>query len=84
MMRIPHSLTDEFSTDAFATIEQLSKTDHQFGKLAASYAEINEEIYRIESEVEPTTDEVLETLKKRRLLLKDEIVAFLKIRGHQV
>ncbi len=77
MMRVPHAPTDEFSTDA-STIEQLSKTDHQFGKLAASYAEINEEIYRIESEEEPTTDEVLETLKKRRLLLKDEIARFLK------
>ena len=32
---------------------------------------------RIESEEEPTTDEVLEKLKKRRLKLKDEIAAFL-------
>jgi hypothetical protein len=34
-------------------------------------------IYRIESEEEPTTDEVLERLKKRRLRLKDEIAAML-------
>lgn len=80
MMRIPHALTDEFSTDA-PIIEKLSRTDHQFAKIAASYTEINEEIYRIESEEEPTTDEVLEKLKKRRLLLKDEIAAFLKNQG---
>ncbi|MEK4032347.1 DUF465 domain-containing protein [Methylocystis sp. IM3] len=83
MMRIPHELGEEFAQDA-QIIERLSKTDHQFAKLAASYAEINEEIYRIESEEEPTTDEVLERLKKRRLLLKDQIAAFLKNRGHQM
>jgi Protein of unknown function (DUF465) len=38
---------------------------------------INSETYHIETEEEPTTDEVLETLKKRRLTLKDETAAFL-------
>jgi uncharacterized protein YdcH (DUF465 family) len=34
-------------------------------------------MYRIESEEAPTTDEVIEKLKKRRLKLKDEIAAIL-------
>ena len=76
MMRIPHELRDEFSQEA-QHIERLIKTDHEFGSLAARYEEINNEIYRIESEEAPTTDEVLERLKKRRLALKDEITAFL-------
>ncbi len=77
MMRIPHELRDEFSQET-KHIERLIKTDHEFGRLAARYEEINSEIYRIESEEAPTTDEVLERLKKRRLALKDEITTILR------
>jgi uncharacterized protein YdcH (DUF465 family) len=47
-------------------------------RLAVRYDEVNREIYRIESEEAPTTDEVLERLKKRRLRLKDQIAATLR------
>ena len=77
MMRIPHELRDEFPQEV-QHIERLIKSDHEFGRLAASYEEVNNEIYRIESEEAPTTDEVLERLKKRRLALKDEITAFVR------
>jgi uncharacterized protein YdcH (DUF465 family) len=76
MIHIPHELRDEFPQEA-QFIERLIKTDYGFGRLAASYDAVNRNIYRIESEEEPTTDEVLEKLKKRRLKLKDEIAAFL-------
>jgi uncharacterized protein len=72
MMRIPHELSEEFPGVA-QLLAQLTESDHQFGKLVASYNEVNLCIYRIESEEKPTTDEVLEKLKKRRLKLKDEI-----------
>ena len=62
MMRIPHELRDEFSQET-QLVERLIKSDHEFGRLAASYEEINHEIYRIEPEETPTTEEVLETLK---------------------
>jgi uncharacterized protein len=75
-MRIPHELRDEFSGEA-PLIERLKKTSHEFERLAAAYGEVNRHIWRIESEDEPTTDEVLEKLKKRRLLLKDDIAALL-------
>ena len=75
-MRIPHELQDEFPADA-AHIERLIKSNYEFGRLVTSYDEINRQIYRIETEDEPTTDEVLEKLKKRRLLLKDDIAAIL-------
>jgi uncharacterized protein YdcH (DUF465 family) len=55
----------------------LIRTDYRFGRLAASCDEVNHNIHLIESEEEPTTDEVLEKLKKRRLLLKDKIADFL-------
>ena len=75
-MRIPHELQDEFPSE-MPFIEQLTKTHYQFRRLAARYEKVNGNIYRIESEEEPTTDEVLERLKKRRLELKDEIATML-------
>jgi len=75
-MRIPHELPDEFPGQA-ALIERLTKTSYDFERLAAAYDEVNRHIWRIETEDEPTADEVLEKLKKRRLLLKDDIAALL-------
>jgi len=75
-MRIPHELPDEFPGEE-PFIERLTRTNHEFGRLAAAYDEVNRQIWRIESEEEPTSDEVLEKLKKRRLLLKDDIAAML-------
>ena len=71
-MRIPHELEDEFPGQV-SLIGRLTKTNYEFGRLAAAYDEVNRQIWRIESGGEPTSDEVLEELKKRRLLLKDDI-----------
>jgi uncharacterized protein YdcH (DUF465 family) len=75
-VRIPHELQDEFPEEA-PFIKRLAETNYQFRRVAARYDEVNRNIYRIESEEEPTTDDVLERLKKRRLRLKDEIAAML-------
>jgi hypothetical protein len=75
-MRIPHELPEEFPDEA-RFIEQLSRSNHEFQRLVADYNEINQQIFRIESEDEPTTDEVLQVLRKRRLKLKDDIAAML-------
>lgn len=76
MQRIPHELADEFPAEK-QLIERLTKTNYAFRRLAAAYDEVNRQIWRIESEQEVTSDEVLEKLKKRRLLLKDDIAAML-------
>jgi len=76
MIRIPHELRDEFPQEA-RFIEQLIETNHEFKQLATGHDEVNRNIYRIESEKQPTADEVLERLKKQRLKLKDEIAAAL-------
>jgi uncharacterized protein YdcH (DUF465 family) len=55
----------------------LSKRDHEFSQLTTQYDEVNRHIYRIESEDEPTSDEVLEDLKKWRFKIKDEIARVL-------
>jgi uncharacterized protein YdcH (DUF465 family) len=75
-MRFPHELQDEFPDQA-RLIERLTKTNYEFGRLTAAYDGVNRHIWRIESEDEPTTDDVLEKLKKRRLLLRDDIAALL-------
>jgi len=76
MMRIPHELQDEFPNETGFIARQL-KGNYQFRRLASRYDEVNREIYRIESGDEPTTDEILERLKKRRLKLKDEVAGML-------
>jgi uncharacterized protein YdcH (DUF465 family) len=75
-MHIPHELRDEFPQES-SLIERMIRTNYELRRLALRYDEVNRNIYRIESEEEPTTDEVLERLKKRRLKIKDEIKAIL-------
>ncbi len=75
-MRIPHELAEEFP-DQEPLIQRLAHTSYEFQRLASAYDEVNSHIWRIESEDEPTSDEALEKLKKRRLLLKDDIAAVL-------
>ena len=75
-MRFAHELKDEFSDQA-SLIEQLTSSNYEFGRLVAAYDQINRHIWRIESEDENPPDEVLEKLKKQRLLLKDDIATLL-------
>ena len=46
-MRFPHELRDEFPGQA-PLIERLTKTNYEFGRLAAAYDEVNRHIWRIE------------------------------------
>jgi uncharacterized protein YdcH (DUF465 family) len=82
-MRIPHELRDEFPQES-SLIERMIRTNYELRRLALRYDEVNRNIYRIESDEEPTTDEVLERLKKRRLKLKDEIKAILTKLGRRM
>ncbi len=82
-MHIPHELRDEFPQEA-SLIERMIRTNYEFRRLAARYDDINRNIYRIESGEEPTTDEILERLKKWRLKLKDEIAAILTKLEHRM
>ncbi len=75
-MHTPHELRAEFSDDE-RLVERLVRTNYLFRRLAARYEEVNSSISRIESEDLPTSDEVLERLKKRRLKLKDDIAALI-------
>ncbi len=76
MSHTPHELTEEFPSQIEA-LHALKLTDAHFRKLSDDYHELNREIHRIESEVEPASDETLEEKKKQRLLLKDQIAVML-------
>jgi hypothetical protein len=72
----PHELAAEFP-DKAETISKLKQTDAHFARLAERYHTVNREIHRIDTQVEPASDDTAEELKKERLHLLDQIVAIL-------
>lgn len=58
-------------------ITQLKHTDLHFTKLFELHNEIDQKIKNIETNVELGTDEEIETLKKEKLSLKDQLYAIL-------
>jgi uncharacterized protein YdcH (DUF465 family) len=77
MTHVPHDLHAEFPADT-ELLHRLKLADRHFQTLAQRYQDVNHQIHRVESEVEPGSDERLEGLKKQRLALVDEIAAMLK------
>ena len=54
-------------------IRDLKVGNAHFRRLFDEYHQVDREIVRIEGEIEPASDAVTESLKKRRLQLKDEL-----------
>ena len=73
MSHTPNDLRDEFP-EAVDVLHQLIHDAH-FAKLADTYHDLNREIHRIESDLEPASDARAEALKKQRLALLDDISA---------
>lgn len=67
-----HDLAEEFP-EHIDRIRSLVLTDGKFSKAVQAYGEVNLEILRIENELEPASDEHLESLKKKRLHQLDVI-----------
>ncbi len=76
MSHTPHELSAEFP-DKVAVISRLKQTDAHFARIAERYHEVNRAIHRIETEIEPASDQVAEALKKERLALLDQVAALL-------
>ncbi|PCI33193.1 MAG: hypothetical protein COB54_05470 [Alphaproteobacteria bacterium] len=72
MTHIHHTLAEEFS-EHLDKMHNMKLTNQYFVNLHEKYDKANEEINQIESGLEPTSDIFLEDLKKKRLVLKDEI-----------
>jgi uncharacterized protein len=76
MSHTPHELAEEFP-DMIDRIHELKESDNHFVRLVEEYHEVNRSIHRIETRVEPASEEVEQALKLRRLRLKDEIARML-------
>lgn len=83
MSHVPHELHEEFP-EAANTLHALKTSDAHFARLADEYHTVNREVHRIETDVEPASDDVLEDLKKKRLNLKDQIAAILAATANTV
>lgn len=76
MSHTPHELADDFpgQTDK---IHALKTANAHFARLMDEYHEINREVHRAETNVEPV-DQLAETeMRKKRMALKDEIARML-------
>lgn len=78
MTHVPHELADEFP-DQQEEISTLKSKDSHFARLFDEYHTLNRAIHRAETNVEPTDDYHLTDMRKKRLLLKDEIAACLTL-----
>ncbi len=72
MSNTPHTLGEEFPGQLDA-IHELKAADPRFAKVLEEYDDVNDQIHRAETKIEPTTQENETALRKRRLALKDEI-----------
>jgi len=76
MSHVPHELAEEFPAQK-AKIHELKLSNRHFAQLADKYHDLNREIHRAETGVEAMSDDSLESLKKKRLQLKDELSTLL-------
>lgn len=59
-------------------ITELKTSDHHFIRLFDKHNDLDRVIRHKEAHMEPGTPEEIETLKKEKLLLKDQLYAILK------
>ena len=72
-----HDLRHEFPEHA-ERIHDLKTTNEHFRSLFDAYHDLDREVRRMESDIEPTTDETLEEKKRQRVVLKDELYSMLR------
>ena len=59
-------------------ITELKTTDHHFSRLFDKHNDLDQKIKNLESGIEKATDLEIESLKKEKLHLKDELYTILK------
>ncbi|MCT8329788.1 YdcH family protein [Albidovulum sediminis] len=76
MSNTPHELAEEFP-GLVEKIHELKTANAHFARLADEYHDLNRQVHRAETNVEPV-DGMTETLmRKKRAALKDEIAKML-------
>lgn len=73
----PHELAEEFPEHK-DKIHRLKSEDEHFAKLADEYHRVNRDIHRMETDVEPVSEDTEHALRRRRVQLKDQIAAYLR------
>ncbi|WP_166417602.1 YdcH family protein [Cochlodiniinecator piscidefendens] len=76
MAHTPHELHEEFPEYA-DKISALKQSDAHFVKLSEEYHTLNRDVHRAETDVEPTDDAHMAEMRKKRMVLKDEIARLL-------
>ena len=77
MSHTPHELHEEFPQQA-EHMAKLKLSDAHFAKLSEDYHTVNRAIHRAETDVEPTSDENMQKMRRERMALKDQIAAYLR------
>lgn len=72
-----HPLLKEFP-EYRERIHQLKVDDEHFRTLFEEYHELDKAVYRMDENIEPVSDAVMEETKKRRLAVKDELYTMLR------
>lgn len=72
-----HHLAQEFP-EYKDKIHELKTHDPAFAELLDKYDALDDEIYRIEEQIETPSDEYTEELKVQRVQLKDQLYSMLK------
>ncbi len=72
-----HDLENEFP-EYKERIAQLVQNDPEFAHLYQQYQAADEEVWRIEEQIDTPSDTYTEDLKKKRVMLKDKLYALLK------
>lgn len=72
MSNTPHELAEEFPQET-ARIRDLKAIDAHFARLVDDYHEVNREVHRAESLIEPVAPAYETELRQKRMILKDEI-----------
>ncbi len=78
MSHTPHELAEEFP-DQIARVCALRISNSHFRKLADDHHAINRAVHLAKTQIEPTTDEHEDGLRRTRLRLKDQIAAMLRM-----
>ena len=71
-----HNLAEDFP-EFEEKIHTFKVEDSHFKNLFEKYDELDHEIYRIETDTEPASDDTLNELRVERVRLKDEIYDYL-------
>lgn len=77
MSHTPHELHEEFP-EHVEKMAQLRQSDSHFNKLSEKYHTLNRAIHRAEADVEPTSDDHMQQMRKERMALKDQIAVYLR------